>query len=147
MITSTAEQQNYLTNRRGSEISVTSVIGETSKRAAARGIMFFPNEPEVVITCEYPPFCWTNWTSLAQGSARGWLNSSESATSTYKQQQLSHTNIKNPFFDDPIILRVANQFAKQKAHQNKINYHTWICHKQHKDANFNNINCSNSNNV
>lgn len=42
----------YLTNSWGPEISMTSVIGETSKRAAARGSMFFPNEPEVAIMCE-----------------------------------------------------------------------------------------------
>ena len=72
----------YLTKRLDSEISIISVIGETSKRAAARGRMFFPNEPEGAIICEYPPFCWTKWTSLAQGSAKGCENLSESATST-----------------------------------------------------------------
>lgn len=42
----------YLTNRLGSLILVTSVTGETSKRAAARGSMFFPNDPEAAIMCE-----------------------------------------------------------------------------------------------
>jgi hypothetical protein len=42
----------YLTNKLGSDISITSVTGETSNRAAARGRMFFPNEPEGAIMCE-----------------------------------------------------------------------------------------------
>jgi hypothetical protein len=36
-----------LMKRRDSEISTTSVIGETSRRAAARGSIFLPNEPAV----------------------------------------------------------------------------------------------------
>lgn len=46
---------NHLTNCLDSEISVTSVTGDTSKRAAARGSIFFPNELEAAITWEYPP--------------------------------------------------------------------------------------------
>lgn len=38
--------------RQASEISVTSVTGETSRRAAARGSIFLPNEPEAAIICE-----------------------------------------------------------------------------------------------
>ncbi|KAF5796453.1 hypothetical protein HanXRQr2_Chr08g0351651 [Helianthus annuus] len=63
-------------------MSMTSVIGETSRRAAARGKIFFPKEFEAAIICEYSPFCCTKWTNLAHGSAKGFLNLSESATST-----------------------------------------------------------------
>jgi len=58
------------------------VIGETSNNAAARGKIFFPNEFEAVIICEYSPFFWTNWTNLAHVSAKGYVNLSESATRT-----------------------------------------------------------------
>lgn len=46
-----------LTKTRGSDIEVTSVTGDTSRRAAARGSKFFPNEVDDAITCEYPPLC------------------------------------------------------------------------------------------
>lgn len=42
----------YLMNRLDSNISITSVTGETPKSAAARGRMFFPKEPEGAIMCE-----------------------------------------------------------------------------------------------
>lgn len=38
------EISENLTNNRGPETLMTSVIGETSRRAAARGSTFFPNE-------------------------------------------------------------------------------------------------------
>ena len=46
----------YLTNWWGPLISTTTVTGETSKRAAARGNIFFPNEPEVAITWDESSF-------------------------------------------------------------------------------------------
>jgi hypothetical protein len=39
-----------LTKTRGSDMAVTSVTGETSRRAAARGSKFFPNDVEEAIT-------------------------------------------------------------------------------------------------
>jgi hypothetical protein len=51
MLKSTVSSRiSNLTKTRGSFIAVTSVTGDTSRRAAARGSKFFPNDVDEAIT-------------------------------------------------------------------------------------------------